>query len=198
MAGKGALTRQKIIDQSLQLFSVKGYYNTSLNDILDATELTKGGLYGHFKSKEEIWHAVYDQAVDIWKGIVFRDIGGTADPIQRLKKVLENDLGHYLGGNVFEGGCLFLNMLVELSGQSGAMSGKVLDGILGFSRLIRQWLKEADARGMLKPDLDLDDVAGFIVTNLNGCAAIYASSRDPEIIRLNISQLHHYLDQLEK
>jgi len=58
----------------LHLFSVKGYYNTSINDIIKATNLTKGGLYGHFQSKEDIWYAVYDQAVTIWKNLVFKDI----------------------------------------------------------------------------------------------------------------------------
>ena len=72
MVTKGVETKQKIIDKSLQLFSVKGYYNTSINDILEATNLTKGGLYGHFKSKEDIWYAVYDQAVTIWKDIVLK------------------------------------------------------------------------------------------------------------------------------
>ncbi len=66
MAAKGEETRQNIIDKSLQLFSVKGYFNTSVNDILDTTGLTKGGLYGHFASKEDIWYAVYDEAVLIW------------------------------------------------------------------------------------------------------------------------------------
>jgi len=74
MVTKGVQTKQNIINKSLQLFSVKGYYNTSINDILEATGLTKGGLYGHFKSKEEIWYAVYDEAVTIWRDIVFKDI----------------------------------------------------------------------------------------------------------------------------
>ncbi len=110
MVSKGAQTKQKVIDNSLYLFSVKGYYNTSVNDILSATNLTKGGLYGHFKSKEEIWYAVYDQAVTIWKGIVFK---GIDDPLKRIEKALDNDLRNYLGKDVFKGGCFFLNMLVR-------------------------------------------------------------------------------------
>jgi AcrR family transcriptional regulator len=51
MATKGTRTRRKIIEKSMQLFSVKGYYNTSIADILAAADLTKGGLYGHFASK---------------------------------------------------------------------------------------------------------------------------------------------------
>jgi len=51
-------------ESSLQLFTVEGYYNTSVNEILEVTGLTKGRLYGHFSSKEAIWYAaILDQTI---------------------------------------------------------------------------------------------------------------------------------------
>lgn len=47
-------TPEMIIDTSTRLFIEKGYEQTSIQDILDALQLSKGGLYHHFKSKEEI------------------------------------------------------------------------------------------------------------------------------------------------
>lgn len=198
MAEKGKKTRQKIIDRSLQLFSVKGYFNTSVSDILEATDLTKGGLYGHFRSKEDIWYAVYDEAVRIWKDIVFEDVRPIDDPLERLEYALENDLLHYLGGDVFEGGCFFLNSLVELMGQSGSMSRQILKGFVGFARLIRHWLQEAEAKGILKEGLDYKEISNFIVIALNGAAALYASSRDAKILDLSMNQLRFYIDELRK
>ena len=198
MVTKGVQTKQKIINKSLQLFSVKGYYNTSINDILEATGLTKGGLYGHFKSKEEIWYAVYDQAVTIWKEIVFKDIKKIDDPLERIEKILNNDLQNYLGANVFEGGCFFLNMLVELSGQSNTMSNCILKGIIGFSEVITLWLKEAHEKNMLKPGLNFNEIAKFIVVSINGCAALYPSTRDSEIWKLTLRQINYYINELKK
>ena len=74
MSTKGELTRQKIIEQSMQLFSVKGYFNTSIDSIVKAAGLTKGGLYGHFRNKEEIWYAVYEESVRIWKSVVLNGV----------------------------------------------------------------------------------------------------------------------------
>ena len=197
MVTKGVQTKQKIINKSLQLFSVKGYYNTSINDILEATGLTKGGLYGHFKSKEEIWYAVYDQAVTIWKDIVFKDIRKIDDPLKRIEKALDNDLQNYLGADVFEGGCFFLNMLVELSGQSNTMGNCILKGIIGFSEVITLWLKEAHEKNMLKPGLNFNEIAKFIVVSINGCAALYPSTRDPEIWKLTLRQINYYINELK-
>ncbi len=198
MKTKGTKTRQRIIEESLQLFSVKGYYNTSINDILEATDLTKGGLYGHFQSKEDIWYAVYDEAVRIWQHIVFKGVRQASDPLERLEKTIINDLKHYCGDDVFDGGCFFLNSLVELSGQSGSMSRHILRGFVNLSRLLRSWLIEADEKGMLKEGLNPKEIANFIVITVNGAGALYASSRDPNIWKHTINQLGFYINQLRK
>ena len=85
MPDKGARTRRKITLAALQLFSIKGYFHTSISDILNATALTKGGLYCHFNSKEDIWYAVYGEAVDIWRDIVFEDMRDIENPLNRIR-----------------------------------------------------------------------------------------------------------------
>jgi AcrR family transcriptional regulator len=198
MATKGMQTRKDIIIKSLQVFSVKGYFNTSINDILEVTGLTKGGLYGHFRSKEDIWYAVYDQAVTIWRNIVLKGADEITDPLERIEKTIENDMKNYLGADVFEGGCFFFNMLVELPGQSSSMASSILKGYVKFSGLIRDWLKEADQKGMLKDGLDLDEIAHFIVISLNGAAPLYAATRDSRVWKQTVSQLRYYIDQLRR
>jgi len=198
MATKGIQTRRKIITESLQLFSVKGYFNTSVSDILAVSGLTKGGLYGHFASKEDIWYAVYEEAVSIWKGIVFKGIRNNSDPLKRIEKFIENDMRDYLGTDVFEGGCFFLNMLVELSGQSASMSKQILRGFVRLSGLLRSWLQEADQKGMLRENLNLKEVSNFIIISLNGAAALYISSRDRNILDQTVQQLRFYIEQLKR
>jgi AcrR family transcriptional regulator len=198
MAGKGTRTRQNIIEKSLQLFCVKGYYNTSINDIVEATGLTKGGLYGHFASKEDIWYAVYDEALTIWKAVVFKGIQSGSDPLERIQAFVVNDIKNKLGNNVFEGGCFFHSMLVELSGQSDAMSEHLLQGFTQLAGLLCTWLQQADRQRMLKEGLNFKEIANYIIISLNGAAALYASSRDPAVLDHTVSQLRFYIEQLKK
>ncbi len=198
MSSKGDLTRQHIIDKSMQLLSVQGYFNTSIAGIIKATGLTKGGLYGHFRNKEEIWYAVYAECVRIWKGIVFQGVRDINDPLARIERVIENSLKNYLGGGVFEGGCFLFNSLVELAGQSSAMSGHVLKGFRDFAGLLRQWLEEARQQGRLRDGLSTDEIADFLVISLNGAAPLYAASRDPAVWQHTLAQLRLYLKCLSK
>jgi len=195
---KGTQTRNNIISQSLQLFSVKGYYNTSINDILEATRLTKGGLYGHFRSKEDIWYAVYEEAVKIWHSKVLNDAQSIPDPLERLERTIANDMREYLGSDVFDGGCFFFNMLGELSGQSSTMTRHILRGFVQFAQLLELWLREAADKGLLKTGLDFKGIANFIVITLNGAAPLYAASRDANILEHTIKQLHFFIRQLKQ
>jgi len=198
MANKGILTRQNITKKSLQVFSVKGYFNTSISDILEATGLTKGGLYGHFASKEDIWYAVYDEAVKIWRTIVFKDIKNISNPLERIEVTIEHHLTNYLGEDVFDGGCFFVNMLVEISGQSEKMSNHILRGFVQFSRLLRTWLEDAGDKGLLKEGLNYREISNFIIISLNGAATLYSASKDISIWKETITQMRFYIDQLKR
>ena len=198
MVAKGIQTRQNIIEKSLQLFCVKGYYNTSINDILEATGLTKGGLYGHFASKEDLWYAVYDEALAIWRKVVFQGIQSGSDPLQRIETLIENDIKNKLGNHVFEGSCFFHGMLVELSGQSEALSNHLMQGFNQLAGVLCAWLELADQQGLLKKNLNFNEIANYIIISLNGAAALYAAGRDTAILDQTVAQLHFYIQQLKK
>ncbi|MGR9043852.1 MAG: TetR/AcrR family transcriptional regulator [Gammaproteobacteria bacterium] len=58
-------TSDEILLAALKLFAEKGYFNTSLTDITEATGIkTTSGLYQHFKSKQTIARALYDNILD--------------------------------------------------------------------------------------------------------------------------------------
>ena len=87
MKGAGAMARNKypeetvarILDVSLKLFLEKGYENTTIQDIIDALgNLSKGAIYHHFKSKEDILEAVCDQR--LFAGVEAPEWAGKAYP----------------------------------------------------------------------------------------------------------------------
>lgn len=54
-------TQRKILDIAFRLFSEKGYDHTTIQDIVDALGMSKGAVYHHFKSKEDILDHLYDR-----------------------------------------------------------------------------------------------------------------------------------------
>ena len=100
--------KEKIIHESLKLFSLNGFLSTSLLDIISAAETSKGGFYNHFTSKEDLFFQVLDESRKIWRE---RNLNGLADEnnaIGKLKKLLKNYRDIYLlDAENFPGGCIF-------------------------------------------------------------------------------------------
>jgi AcrR family transcriptional regulator len=55
---KGETTHSAIEDAAIALFMEQGYHATSMRQIAERAELALGGIYNHFKSKEEIFEAI--------------------------------------------------------------------------------------------------------------------------------------------
>jgi len=54
-------TEERILNQSMRLFLERGYHGTSIDDITQAAGLTKGALYWHFKSKEDLLKRIMEE-----------------------------------------------------------------------------------------------------------------------------------------
>ena len=71
-----------------RLFQQRGYDATSMNDVAAALKLSKGGLYHHFQSKDEILFEIMNHAMEITQERVLNPVRGIADPEERLRALI--------------------------------------------------------------------------------------------------------------
>ena len=116
-------TEKLIISVATKLFLEKGYENTSLNDIVkNLGGLTKGAIYSHFKSKEEIYQAVvYELSAssdDAIEEIIKSDeLNGRQKIVLVLKKSLEDAIENHRAGERLDYGKnpkMLYSLLLEL------------------------------------------------------------------------------------
>jgi AcrR family transcriptional regulator len=85
-------SRQEILRAAARLFQQQGYDATSMNDVAAALQLSKGGLYHHFQSKDEILFHLMDHAMDITQERVIDAVLGIADPEERLRTLIRRHI----------------------------------------------------------------------------------------------------------
>ncbi len=85
--------RQEILRASARLFQQQGYDGTSMNDVAAALRLSKGGLYHHFQSKDEILFNLMNHAMDITEEKVINPVKAVADPEERLRTLIRLHIG---------------------------------------------------------------------------------------------------------
>jgi TetR/AcrR family transcriptional regulator, cholesterol catabolism regulator len=90
-------SRQEILRTAARLFQQRGYDATSMNDVAAALKLSKGGLYHHFQSKDEILFEIMDHAMEITQQRVLDPVRGIADPAERLRELIRRHIEVVLG-----------------------------------------------------------------------------------------------------
>jgi len=84
--------RQEILRTSARLFQQQGYDGTSMNDVAAALKLSKGGLYHHFQSKDEILFELMNHAMDITEQRVVAPVKAIPHPEERLRTLIRRHI----------------------------------------------------------------------------------------------------------
>lgn len=85
---KGSEKRQGLLDAAEKLFCQQGYEKTSVQDILDATGLSKGGFYHHFASKDEVMTALCARRAERAAAFTAEALNAAGSPLERINAVL--------------------------------------------------------------------------------------------------------------
>lgn len=189
-------TKAKILSKSGVLFNTQGYRATSISDITRATGFTKGAIYRHFGSKEELekqtlLHLSSIMFDELRKRIKDQDTAGKK--LRTLFKFFES----YITDPVLKGGCPLLNVATEADDahpvlRKGAL--KVLDVLHDSLVTI---LKNGIRYGQLKSTIDTRYYATVIIASLEGAIMMSKLRGDNEDIRTVIRHLNRLVEEME-
>ncbi|MGB2964821.1 MAG: helix-turn-helix domain-containing protein [Anaerolineales bacterium] len=189
--------KETIIHEAQKLFSLNGYLNTGINEIIEAAGTSKGGFYNHFASKEELFHEVLDVSQKIWRQKVLSSISDIQSPTQKIIQILNNYCNKYLkDAENFPGGCIFITFSVELDDTRHHLVKEVYKGFEGFKKILVDLLDEAKELQEFPEDLDSKKVTDCIFTGMLGASVLYGVNKSTNTLDRSINSLIEYLDLL--
>lgn len=187
----------KIVEESLRLFSLNGYWHTSVTDILEAAGTSKGGFYNHFASKEDLFFEVLEEAQRLWREKTLFGLDDIDDPLAKIEQFLLNYRDRYLkDGDTFPGGCIFVTFSVELDDQNPKLCKEVNKGFIGLKRMLNGFLMEAKANGLLKDTVKIEEVTEMLFAGMLGVSVLYGVDKSAPSLDQAIISLIEYLKAL--
>ena len=190
--------KERIIHESLKLFSLKGFLSTSINDVLKAAGTSKGGFYNHFASKEDLFFEVLNEARRIWREKCLAGLDEIESPIERIKKLLENYRDRYLKDTEdLPGGCIFVTFSVELPDQRPHLAEEVNKGFVGFKAMLKRLLNEGKELGELGDNVSIGIVTEMLFAGMLGASVIYGVDKSNDCLDSSINALIDYLEELK-
>lgn len=192
---KGDRTRELIIMKSAQLFNQQGYAGSSLNDIIAATGIKKGGIYRHFSSKDEIALEAYNYAAST----VGRSISEAVDLEESAAGRLLAFFRVYedvVNNPPFIGGCPLQNTAVESDDTHPALRERAQSGLHDVMDMMKRIIKEGIQSGEFHENIDVDALASFAFSLLEGGIMLSKLEGDNKYMKMNMASFSSYLEQV--
>ena len=170
--------KQAIHEQILQaaetLFSSKGYHGTSMNDIVKESGLSKGAIYGHFRSKEQLFQALQE-----------RQLAATLDQIKLVFSPDDSAVEKMwtAADAVFNPICdcpkevcrMSLEFMIEASRMKSLQPG-LESRYSKIHSFISELIDEGINKGEFRQDIDADTLASILFAALDGLSLHWATT----------------------
>lgn len=161
--------KEDIIQAGYDLIYHKGYNATSIRDITSELGIPTGSFYNHFKSKEAFGEEVLGFYVknnsDFLKEVL---VDNTRSPLENLKKFFKDIIEVQDKVLKCTKACLLGNMAMELADVNEGFQIKFKTGFKDFTSYFETCLQNAQNKGEIKQDEDIQQLAAFILNSWYG------------------------------
>ena len=184
-----------VVDAAMLLFWQRGYQATSVQDLVEATGLQRGSLYGAFGDK----HGLLMRSLDVYVERPIRRLeqllAESPDPIDALRGFIRMAGVDSQDDELARRGCLMGNTCVELAPHDEAARLRVDGFITRLRNAMADAVRAAQEIGSFDPGRDADAVAMFIQCSLQGLALLNKSGLDPQLIASVVDEVLAVLDR---
>ncbi|MFN2233957.1 MAG: TetR/AcrR family transcriptional regulator [Anaerolineales bacterium] len=139
-------TRYRILNAAIKIFSKKGYHNTRVDEIVEAAETSKGGVYFYFPSKQDIFLGLVDEFANMLESRLSKSIEQHDSSIERVDAALQTCLATFQ--EYRELSKIFLVQAIGLGITFEEKQRQIHDR---FVEIIKQNLDDAITAGDIEP-----------------------------------------------
>ncbi|WP_299100804.1 TetR/AcrR family transcriptional regulator [uncultured Winogradskyella sp.] len=194
---KSEFTKQLILDESFKLFYQNGFKTTSVDKIMNATNLTKGAFYHHYKSKRDLGLEIISTKLQqrVYDGMItpLYEEGNALDLLEttfssRLKSFSLFDKRH---------GCPMNNFINEIADQEEVYQ-------IALKRIIEEWkaalihlLERGKKDDIINNSISSSAVAIYLISAFEGVRGLRKLYNDDQILDEYIEGLTLYIRRLK-
>lgn len=188
---KSERTRKMIIEKSAPLFNQNGFSGTSMSDILQATGLTKGGVYGNFSGKEELALEAFEWNKDRLFDALHDRVSKKREALDKLRTFFK---AHGLVILEFPGGCPVLNSAIDADTSFPELKKRVQGAMQVWVDYLERVIRIGIQKGEVRAGVDADRIARNLVAILEGAVFMGRLLEEPEAYKEVVEHILRVID----
>jgi TetR/AcrR family transcriptional regulator, transcriptional repressor for nem operon len=187
-------TRENILDAAGRLIHLRGFHNTSVDDILRESGVGKGNLYYYFKSKDELGYAALDRTLErIREDVLERVFATDLDPWTQLEMFLEFPMERVRRDGC-TGGCPLGNLAMEMSDVHEGFRTRLSHAFGQLQSHLEATLERARLQDTLRLGTDIPRLAHFILAGLEGAFMMGKLHRNADLMANVMDELKAHVN----
>jgi TetR/AcrR family transcriptional repressor of nem operon len=159
------------LKEVVDLFSSKGYSETSIEDIVKATGVSRYGIYGTFGSKRELFEQALDRYADSMGKQAFLRLLEPDASIEHIRRIFQERVAD-MSCQEENKGCLFIHTAMELAPQDDDLRDVLQKFMSRMGKLFAVGLESAKERGEVRDDLDVKAAGELLTSTMFGLAVL--------------------------
>ncbi|GGN13728.1 hypothetical protein GCM10010967_57380 [Dyadobacter beijingensis] len=189
---KGEKTKNHIITKAAPIFNVKGISGTSVEEVLHAAKVTRGCLYSHFETKEDLAHASVDymlQVLSDHRDHVLNKQQTAKGKIFAFMELEKNPLQ-----SIFEGGCPLINLAAEADDTLPLINKKIRKYMDQLIEMLTGILEDGIRAGEFSEELIPEEYAMMMFDSLRGANVMCCVKNSTKPMQLVIKGFKRMLE----
>ncbi len=194
---KRMATMQRIQTTGLELFYQRGYFNTSIDDILKELSLSKGAFYYHFQSKEEYFISIVQNLLfrKVYSSLI-EPIEGQEDPLNKIVVCFDDAL-ETAEHNFLDYGFVLSNFITEFNGKNPDIMNYLQDILKVWEVNLVTALQKGKTDGYVNRHIDSEAVATYLISSYIGIRTLMVEGNSKMLRYKYIQQLRQYFKLIE-
>lgn len=192
MESKAEKTKALIIEKAAHAFNKKGFHGTSMSDILDLTGLAKGGVYGHFKSKEDIIEAAFEYSFSKVLDELISRIKACDNAIDKLFAITDYYYNYTLQSPI-EGGCPILNYSSFADDNLPGLKLLLIKASKQMLSSLVQIIEKGQKYNQIKQSVHAGLAADILYSRIEGAIMLSKATGDPLKLNRLLDELKSYI-----
>jgi len=184
-------SRDEILKAAMRLFAVRGFHETSMAEVARAASVSKALIFWHFKTKEELFMAVFNRLLEPYF-IDFTEEAGALDEKAQILRLIDLYL-QFVRENA-SSIRFFVAQLLHDEKFSDGLTNQVLQLYGGYRKLLVDLIGRAQEKQLCSRDFPSQTAASFLLSTLNGLLMGFLFSSENDL-NLNGARamLRHWL-----
>ena len=159
------------LGQVVELFSSKGYSETSMEDIVQTTGVSRYGLYGTFGNKRELFEQALEQYAEGMGKRSFLRLLEPGASLDHIRTIFTERVADMCGDGERKG-CLFIHTAMELAPQDEELRGVLQRFMKRMIKAFAIGLDSAKGRGEISEDVDVDSAGELLTSTMFGLVVL--------------------------